>query len=303
MLYRVKVILFVMCQIPSLIISLLIFLFFATHRLLLRDIRHQAILLLLVVNFIQLSGDLPMIIHFYRIGYVSPSTPGYCVWWTFFEYTLEVTAALLTATISIQRHLLVFHEHMLNVRFKLFALYYAPLLFCLVYPPLLYLILIVLYPCDGTQWDYTSSVCGFANCHLVYSKTLATFDWTAHNGIPTAIIIISNIFLILRVVKQKLRQQQRVVWKKQRRLTVQLLGISGLFLLAWLPSLIIALVQQLLDPSFLAQVQKDYTIEMIYLMCLFLPWVCVGQLPRFTQWIRTRLCPKDNPRTNTVRPL
>ena len=302
-LYRVKFYLLLFIQIPSIITLLLIFAFFTRHRLLLREIRHQALLLLLAINFIELSFDLPMPMHFYRIGHVSPSTPAYCTWWTFFEYTLEVTSALLMATLSIQRHILVFHERLLRTPWTCALLHYLPLLFCLIYPFTLYTVLILFYPCDGAQWDYSSNVCGFANCHLVYNKMLATFDWAAHNGFPTVVIIVANIALIFRVVKQKSRRQQRMVWKKQRRLTLQLLSVSALFLVAWLPSLLIALVQQLVDPNFLAEVQKDYALDLIYLTCLLLPWICLRQLPHANRWIWRQLCRGEHVRHNTVGPI
>jgi hypothetical protein len=72
-------------------------------------------------------------------------------------------------TISIQRYILKFEAHLLHVRFKHYTLYYLPLPFCLIYP-------IVFYPCDGTQWDSTSNLCGYANCYLLYNKVLSTFD-------------------------------------------------------------------------------------------------------------------------------
>lgn len=301
-LYRVKFVLILIFQILSLSICILIFWFFNKHRPLLHDLRHQALLFLLIINFIQLLIDLPMPLNFYYIGYVSPAVPAYCTWWTFFEYTLDVACGLLVGVISIQRHLLIFHERILHVLYKRIILYYIPLLLCIVYPFTLYLIIIVFYPCDGTQWDYTSNVCGFANCHLVYNKTLATFDWIAQNGMPTVIIILANISIVLRVIKQKRRHGQPITWKKQRRITLQLLSISTLYLIAWLPSLIVALVQQFIDPDFLVQIQKDFLLDLVYLTCLFLPWVIIGQLPRFTQWIQRQLCHRENRFINTVQP-
>jgi hypothetical protein len=156
--------------------------------------------------------------------------------------SLDAISAFLMAIIAIQRHTLVFHERILNTRIKRFTLYYVPLLFCVFYTIIIYLILIVFYPCDGTQWTYTANVCSFANCHLLYIKTLATFDWIAHNCISTLFIILANIFIMLRVVNQKCRHYQRITWRKQRCITLQLLSISILFLIAWLPSLIIAFV-------------------------------------------------------------
>lgn len=302
-LYQVKFVVLLLIQVPSMITSLLIAWFFATHRRLVREPRYQALFLLLTINFMQLSFDLPMPMHFYRIGFIAPSTPAYCTWWTFLEYTLEVSTAMLMATISIQRHILVFHENLLRNRWTCALLHYLPLLICLGYPVIFYLIVIVFYPCDGTQWDYSSNVCGYANCHLVYNRVLGTFDWAAHNGLPTLVIIVANAALILRVVNQKRRCQQRIVWRKQRRITVQLLSISALFLIAWLPSLSIALVQQLLDPNFLVEVQKDYMLDLLYLMCLFLPWICLRQLPRANQWLRRQLCWRVHAGRNVIGPI
>ena len=114
---------------------------------------------------------MPMLIHFYCIGHVSPATHIYCTWWTFFEYSVEVIGALLMCVISLQRHFLIFHDHLFRIAWKRFLLHHLRILICFIYPVTLYLVLIVFYPCDGTQWDYTSSVCGYANCHLVYSET------------------------------------------------------------------------------------------------------------------------------------
>ncbi|UJR32524.1 hypothetical protein I4U23_019986 [Adineta vaga] len=302
-LYRIKFIFLLTFQIFGIAISLLIFWFFLTHRALLRDIRHQAILLLLGNNFIQLTCDLPMPIYFYYIGHVNPATSAYCTWWTFFEYMLDVITALLVVVITIQRHILIFHDSIFRKRITRWLLYYVPLLLCFVYPFILYMVLIVFYPCDGLQWDYSSNVCGFANCHLVYSKTLSTFDWAAHNGMPTLIIILGNVSLIIRVIKQKRRHQQHITWRKQRRITLQLLAVSMLFLVAWLPGLVIALIQQTIDPNFAIDFQRNYALDLVYFMCIFLPWICIGQLPRFVQWIGKRICRKRNATINIVRPM
>ena len=93
-LHRVKFVLLLVLQIPSILISISIFIFFLTHRALFRVRQNQALLILLLVNFIQVSFDLPMDIHFNRLGRVSPATPGYCTWWTFFEFTLNVASEI-----------------------------------------------------------------------------------------------------------------------------------------------------------------------------------------------------------------
>jgi hypothetical protein len=163
------------------------------------------------------------------------------------------------------------------------------------------MIIIVFYPSDGTQWDFTASGCGYANCYLLYDKVLATFDWTVDNGLPIIVIFLANLTLVIRVIKQKYRRQRVVNWQNQRRMTLQLTSISSLYLLAWSPSIVIAVMQQFISATFAAQIQTDYTMDLIYLVCLLLPWLCLGLLPEFTKWIRKYLRCEGLTR-NVVRP-
>lgn len=117
------------------------------------------------------------------------------------------------------------------------------------------------------------------------------------------VIIVANILLIARVIRQKLRVPGGIHWRKQRRMTLQLLSISILFLISWLPSLIIGLIQILFDRNFAVDIQKNYTIELIYLMCFFLPWISLAQLPRFPIWIRREFLTRADTQMNTVHPL
>jgi hypothetical protein len=230
-----------------------------------------------------------MVIDFNRLGRVSPATPSYCTWWTFLEYTLNGAGEMLMATISIQRHILVFQGNLFNVRLYLYLFHHLPLLFCIIYPIILYLIIVVFYPCDGTQWDYSSNACGLANCYLVYNKVLATYDWAVDNGLPMIVIILANAALVVRVIRQKLRRQGAVSWRKQRRMTLQLLSISSLYFIAWFPNLVIGLIQQLILPTFLIEIQMQYIFYLTYLVCLLVPWVCLGLFPEFIKWIRNDL--------------
>jgi hypothetical protein len=300
-LHHVKFLILISLQIPSILLSILIFTFFFTHRTVLRNLQNQALLVLLVVNFVQVTCDLPMPIQFYRLGYISPATAAYCTWWTFFEFSLNVASEYLMGAISIQRHMLVFKSRLLQVRWKRFLFYHFPLLFCVLYPIIFYLIVIVFYPCDGTQWDFTSNACGFADCYLVYNEVLSTYDWVVNNGLPTVVILLSDLILVIRVVRQKRRQRRAISWRKQRRMTLQLLSISCLYMIAWLPSMIIAVIQQVNSLSFLAQIQSDYILDLTYIVCLFIPWVCLGLLPGLLTWMRNGVCLRQRAR-NVVAP-
>jgi hypothetical protein len=265
-------------QIPAFVLTVFIFAFFITHRASLKILQNQALLVLLILTFVQLVADLPMPISFYYRGYVTPATAAYCTWWSFFEFTLDVANEHLMAIISVQRHILIFQPHILQVLYKRCLLYYLPLAIGILFPTIFYIIIIVFYPCDGTQWDFTSNGCGYAECYFLYNKVLSTVDWLINNGLPLVIIILANVTLVIRVINQKRRRQQTIPWRKQRRLTLQLLLISCLYVFAWLPGFIIGICQELISSSFFAQIQTDYTTDMFYLVCLLLPWVCLGLL-------------------------
>lgn len=294
-LHRVKFSILLTLQIPAFLLSLLIFYFFLKNRTVFQTPQNYALLILLIVNFIQLSIVLPFSIHFYAMGSVTPATPIYCTMWTFFAYTLYVISEYLMATISVQRHMLVFNSHILRIRWKLVVFHHFPLIFFLIYPLIFYVFAILVYPCDGAQWDYTSTVCGFANCYLLYDKVLGTFDWGFNNGIPMLINALANALLVIRVIKQKRQRQQRLNWKQQRRMTVQLFCISSLYLVGWTPSLIVGLVQILGHPTFLAEIQTTYFLDLINVICLLLPWICVGLLPELLRWIKA-VCHLTKPR-------
>jgi hypothetical protein len=297
-LHRVIFSILLTLQIPSILLSLLIFTFFFTHRALLHVRQNQALILLLVINFIQVTFDLPMVINFNRLGRISPATPAYCTWWTFLEYTLNVASEILMATISIQRHIFVFQANLFNVRLYRYLFHHIPLLFCIIYPIILYLIIVVFYPCDGTQWDYSSNACDLANCYLVYNKVLTTYDWVVDTGLPTVVLIVSDVALVVRTIRQKIRRQRIISWRKQRRMTLQLLSISSLYFIAWFPNLVIGLVQEFILPTFLIEIQVDYIFYLTYLVCLLIPWVCLGLFPEFTKWIQNDLIRQNKVHTS-----
>ncbi|CAF4901970.1 unnamed protein product [Rotaria socialis] len=229
---------------------------------------------------------MPLTLHFYLLGYISPASPIYCTWWTAFEYTSFVSSAFLLAAISVQRHMLIFNGPFLKKPWMRTLLHDLPLILCLIYPVLFYLFAIILYPCDGTQWDYTNNGCGFADCYFAFDKVLGTFDMLVNSATPVIIDITANVILIVRVARQKRRLQQSVAWRQQRRMILQLFCLSGLFFVAWMPGVIIMLVQMLYDPMFLLEIQMDYLFDLIDVEYVFLPWVSLAFFPELNKWMK-----------------
>jgi hypothetical protein len=113
-----------------------------------------------------------------------------------------------------------------------YVLHHLPLFLCIAYPTIFYVFAIILYPCDGTQWDYTNNLCSYANCYLLYDAKLGTFDLMFDNTVPLIADILSNMVLIVRVGRLKRRSQQQSRWRQQRRMMLQLFCVSSLYVVA-----------------------------------------------------------------------
>jgi len=84
------------------------------------------------------------------------------------------------------------------------------------------------------------NICG-GPCYL-FEPWLSALDAILDLALPLAICTIFNIVLLLRVLRQKHRMKQQQMWKKNRRLIIQLLSIVILHNIVWFPVIISLLI-------------------------------------------------------------
>ncbi|CAF1235199.1 unnamed protein product [Adineta steineri] len=126
-------------------------------------------------------------------------------------------------------------------------------------------------------WDYTVLYCGGA-CYT-YIQSLITFDWLFNYGFLILIIVISNTALFTRFIWRKASRQQPIQWRRHRRLIIQLIFISSLFLIFGVPSTLVAIIEVLWLPTFLLDIEYNYlTYISVYGNQLY-PFVIIGSLP------------------------
>jgi hypothetical protein len=123
----------------------------------------------------------------------------------------------------------------------------------------------------------------------MYNRILSAVDWTVNGGLPIIVITIANISLVIRVVWQKHRLHQIISWQKQRHMTLQLLSISCLYMIAWFPNTIFAIIHHITQSKAVARIHLNYIYDLLYLACLFIPWVSIGMLPGFKKWLLQRI--------------
>lgn len=74
------------------------------------------------------------------------------------------------------------------------------------------------------------------------------FDWIINNALLVCLILLLNIILLIRVIQQKNRiKQNRSIWYKCRKLTIEMISISSIYLICFLPSGLIQILRILLN--------------------------------------------------------
>lgn len=299
--YSVKFAVLITLEIPSIIVSLIIFIYFGYNYHTRITDHNRSLLILLIITFLQVICDIPMPMSFFHLnGLVQPATSAYCTWWTWFEFSLNTINGDLMAWISIERHLLIFHSNFLrNLQaWKRRLLHIGPLVFCIVWGPLYYLVTIIITPmCENTRF-YNSLLCGLP-CYLL--TNWGTFDLFVDVIAPVLIIFICNLTLFIRVVYQNMMIIGRVQnnWRRQQKLAFQLGIISFIYLAVWIPLSIIQLGEIYYDPNFLLDVLDTFNF-LVYIVPLILPLVCLMSMSDVVKKLKSFICRKQQ---TTIVPI
>ncbi|CAF3811668.1 unnamed protein product [Adineta steineri] len=261
-------------MIPSIVCYLFIFSQFLQYRELLKRINNHIILALLIINFIEVTTELPFTLTVLHTGYVAVQSPLFCQFWIVYNYSIIVIGLMYMAYGCIQRYFLIFHRVFFQQHLIFF--HYTPLVIFLIYPTLLYFGLVVIYPCEAA-FDYTQFVCGGA-CYE-YQFTLGLFDWLSNVFGPVIIGVIATTLLIVRVLIQKRRVHQREIWRRNRKMVVQLASISIMYVIIWIPNVICFIVPLIVSSPLSSQIETGFLNYLQYMICLLCPFMCLIGLP------------------------
>ncbi|UJR08865.1 hypothetical protein I4U23_013120 [Adineta vaga] len=268
---HLKFYLFTSIQVPSVCVS--IYILYQCYRSdkIRSRIHNHFLIVLLAIAFLELTTELPITLQFLYSGRVRPQSHGFCLFWIWYNCSLHSINLFVMAWTSIERHILIFHSHLLQTTRKKFQCHYFPLIFSLCYIPFFYFVCIFLYSCENS-FDYTLLLCG----SICYNNLmwLGTFDWITHILIPSLIIPIASIILLIRVLLQRKKMARTLNWKTIRKLTVQLLSISSLYSFFWVSYAIVVLIRLYFLPTFLTDLSLYYFIYSPYFVQLLMPFLC-----------------------------
>lgn len=172
--------------------------------------------------------------------------------------------------------------------------------------------IVLFYPCEE-HFSYVDQLCG-GSCYQL-EAAIGTFDVIFTVYMPLSCIILFNILLCTRVVLQRRRMLQKNVWKKNLGMLGQLLSVSALHTIVWLPvTMVLVISATTQSPSeLLIELETSFIlINIVYLSVLGNPVVCVFALPEIKQKMKVLIdalrqrAPRQtivNIKRNTIRPV
>lgn len=274
-----------------------------TNRSLRNALHNHSIIVLSVITLIALIFDVPLYISTIRLGYVPVPTSTFCLfWWNLDEFCCQITIMVVT-TGCLQRHILIFHERWLsNIKKRIF-IHYTPIALAVIYP-ILFNVLGQLIGswCTIPKYDYTQPWCQYVPCfsNNTYLRAYNMFfNWVFASALGS----LSDIVLIGRIIWHRhIRLRQPIVWRKHRKMAIQLLLVS-LFCSSFNSPMVTYNALRLLKllPS------TAYTTSMeiyfvFYFSTLLLPFVMIISLPKeywYEKWV-TKLVGMRHNRRQTV---
>jgi len=207
--------LYLLFEIPSVICSIFVLSHLLFNRTLRRALYNHIIIILLAINLIVQVTDIPWILHYYRLGSVSPATHAFCMIWIFVDESLSITTTILFAWTTVERHILIFHDRWVSTRIKVILVHYLPIAFLSLYCLCYSIVVIIVPPCEN-RFNYSRVVCGHPLCY--YENTfVALWDTIINHMIPTFVIILSSAILFGRILYQKKRVHQPIRWRKHQK--------------------------------------------------------------------------------------
>lgn len=250
-------------------ICILIFIYVHWYLVMVKTLHHHATFLLLLVSFLYITFDLPLTLNYIRLGYHWYRSIPFCLWWYWFDYCLLTTNLFVTATASVQRHILIYNSLLLNVRKRRWTLHYIPLIISVIYPMIFYSIFMFAYYCT-VYFNYSDGWCAYP-CYIDHA-ILYNIDWICNTITPVLIIVFANVTLIFRTFRsmKKVRQQHQRTWERQKKLTLQLLSFSLIYVIVYLPTTIMAILRKLAFPNLYEERSKLYYVFHMY-FCITRP--------------------------------
>ena len=199
---------------------------------------------------------------------------------------------------SVERYLLIFHHKFLaQHRFYMSTL---PMIIFIIYPTLWYIS--IMY--SSSMWctytpNYSVTLCGMP-CYLLTSTFCISFIIYVHHLLPVFITTFTNLYLMISVLYHKSKMKRNQSWRKNVRMTSQLLSIAFFYLGLWLPHCILSSfpLYAMLETTSIARFLKtEYFENFLSIFICVCPFIILIGLSSLHGKIKQALLLRWNTRT------
>jgi hypothetical protein len=201
----------------------------------------------------------------YRLAWIFIATDGF------------VLISILMAWASIERHILIFYPNLVATKAKRFFFHYLPLAIGILWPTIFYCVTFLILPCD-IPFSYHGKTCRHYVCILIISQ-LSLFDSVAHYILPAFITVSFSVALLACVLYHRYRIRGRIDWRNYKKMVIQLLPVSVLYISLQLPPMILCAGY---SGGLVYTVGNNYYGDALffnYWVILFTPFASVMSLP------------------------
>jgi hypothetical protein len=296
--------LYLIVLIPSIICS-----FFLLYHLLINSalrtaLNNHVVILIIFLGLLYEVTDIVWLIYYYHTNTALILKPAFCYAWVLIDSIGYVTLSILVAWASIERHILIFHQNWVSTKTKRVFIHYLPLIILSLYPSIFYVFMYCILPCERV-FDYNAAVCNYFSC-FTNGALVDAWDSAVDYIIPIFTIVISSLALLLRVLYQKHRIHQRIQWRNYRKMAVQLLSISAIYILFLFPWTILYTAYTAGLPGSVGADYYSINSYLSYFVVMLTPFVCVMSLPELRKkctsilFCQYRLTPVVHPEIFTI---
>lgn len=261
-----------------------------------RALHNHVIIVLLFIGIFYELTNIPWILYNdYNRAPVIRSEIFY-FFWTYINYSFYSLQVELFAWATIERHILIFHDHWISTRRRRFFLHYFPVIAITIYY-LIYFAFVHFYPFCKSNFD--AFLAGGIHIPCVFHRTtLGMWDLMVHHVVPTLVIVTFSVALIVRSILQRNKLARAIQWKRYRKMIIQLLSIATIYVAFNGPWVLVIFSFQYGLPESVAIVALVYTGFLYYYVIFVFPFVCCLSLPELRKKAKQLLfCRKEQPKS------
>ncbi|CAF1478452.1 unnamed protein product [Adineta ricciae] len=275
-LYLIQFCIFIILVIPSIICSFFALYYLLSDRILRQLLNNHIIIILLILTLLIQCTDIPLQMHYFRTFKSFSSSLTLRFFWLYIDWTLFVLHSMLYTWTTIERHILIFHSHLFGTKMERICLHYFPPFIITIYCCLFYIVVFFVVQCNNGYGDPSQTIiypCAFEN------EKLALYDNIVHSIFPTLSIVIFSFALLFRILWQKYHIHGHINWRQNRKMTIQVLSISFIYLILTFPYFFVDFLQFCGIPSYIGASFTKVAVNGIYYMMFLFPIVSIGALP------------------------